>query len=83
MSMDAESVVNWGRMMAMAFAAVFAVMLLFFACQKYFGHRHKRIEGINGLSERVWGVCFRLFFCALYGLHAVDRRGKSMYNRRL
>lgn len=40
MSMDAESVVNWGKMMAMAFVAVFPVMLLFFACQKYF------VEGI-------------------------------------
>ena len=47
MSMDAESVVNWGRMMAMAFVAVFPVMLLFFAAQKYF------VEGIatSGMKD--------------------------------
>lgn len=47
MSMDAESVVNWGRMMAMAFLAVLPVMLLFFAAQKYF------VEGIatSGLKD--------------------------------
>ena len=40
MSLDSESVVNWGKVMAMAFVAVMPVMLLFFACQKYF------VEGI-------------------------------------
>lgn len=40
MSLDSESVVNWGKVMAMAFIAVFPVMILFFACQKYF------VEGI-------------------------------------
>ena len=40
MSLDSESVVNWGKVMAMAFVAVTPVMLLFFACQKYF------VEGI-------------------------------------
>ena len=40
MSLDSESVVNWGKVMAMAFVAVFPLMVLFFACQKYF------VEGI-------------------------------------
>ena len=40
MSLDSESVVQWGKIMAMAFVAVLPVMLLFFACQKYF------VEGI-------------------------------------
>ena len=40
MSLDSESVVNWGKVMAMAFVAVLPVMLLFFAAQKYF------VEGI-------------------------------------
>ena len=40
MSLDSESVVNWGKIMAMAFVAVLPVMLLFFAAQKYF------VEGI-------------------------------------
>ncbi|MDD6144106.1 MAG: carbohydrate ABC transporter permease [bacterium] len=40
MSLDSESVVNWGKVMAMAFVAVFPVMILFFAAQKYF------VEGI-------------------------------------
>lgn len=40
MSLDAESVVSWGKVMAMAFVAVVPVMLLFFAAQKYF------VEGI-------------------------------------
>jgi oligogalacturonide transport system permease protein len=40
MSLDAESVVQWGKVMAMAFVAVVPVMLLFFAAQKYF------VEGI-------------------------------------
>jgi oligogalacturonide transport system permease protein len=40
MSLDAESVVQWGKVMAMAFVAVIPVMLLFFAAQKYF------VEGI-------------------------------------
>ena len=40
MSLDSESVVNWGKVMAMAFVAVMPVMLLFFAAQKYF------VEGI-------------------------------------
>ena len=36
MSLDSESVVNWGKVMAMAFVAVLPVMVLFFAAQKYF-----------------------------------------------
>lgn len=40
MSLDAESVVQWGKVMAMAFVAVIPVMILFFAAQKYF------VEGI-------------------------------------
>ena len=40
MSLDAESVVQWGKVMAMSFVAVIPVMLLFFAAQKYF------VEGI-------------------------------------
>lgn len=40
MSLDSESVVEWGKMMAMAFVAVLPVMILFFAAQKYF------VEGI-------------------------------------
>ena len=40
MSLDSQTVVNWGRVMAMAFVAVLPVMVLFFAAQKYF------VEGI-------------------------------------
>lgn len=40
MSLDAESVVEWGKVMALSFVAVIPVMLLFFAAQKYF------VEGI-------------------------------------
>lgn len=40
LSVDAESVVVWGRVMAMAFVAVLPLILLFFAAQKYF------VEGI-------------------------------------
>ncbi|NLM09274.1 MAG: carbohydrate ABC transporter permease [Clostridiaceae bacterium] len=40
LSLDSESVVVWGRMMAMSFVAVLPVMLLFFFAQKYF------VEGI-------------------------------------
>ena len=40
LSLDAESVVNWGRMMAVAFIAVSPLVILFFAAQKYF------VEGI-------------------------------------
>ncbi|MDD6716346.1 MAG: carbohydrate ABC transporter permease [Firmicutes bacterium] len=40
LSLDSESVADWGKVMAMAFVAVIPVMLLFFACQKYF------VEGI-------------------------------------
>ena len=36
MSLDAESVVQWGKVMAMSFVAVIPVMILFFAAQKYF-----------------------------------------------
>lgn len=55
MSLDAESVVNWGKVLAMAFVAVFPVMLLFFAAQKYF------VEGIatSGLKGEIFftGLC--------------------------
>ena len=46
MSLDAESVVQWGKVMAMAFVAVVPVILLFFAAQRYF------VEGIatSGLT---------------------------------
>ncbi len=40
MSLDAESVVQWGKVMAMAAVAVIPVILLFFAAQRYF------VEGI-------------------------------------
>lgn len=40
MSLDSESVVQWGKVLAMATVAVIPVMLLFFAAQKYF------VEGI-------------------------------------
>lgn len=40
MSLDAESVVQWGKVMAMATVAVIPVVLLFFAAQRYF------VEGI-------------------------------------
>jgi oligogalacturonide transport system permease protein len=40
MSLDSESVVSWNAVMAMAFAAVLPLMVLFFAAQKYF------VEGI-------------------------------------
>lgn len=40
LSLDSESIVNWGEVMAMAFVAVLPLMILFFCCQKYF------IEGI-------------------------------------
>ncbi len=40
LSLDSESVVVWGKMMAMAFVAVLPVMLIFFFAQKYF------VEGI-------------------------------------
>ena len=40
LSVDAESVVVWGRVMAMAFVAVLPLILLFFTAQKYF------VEGI-------------------------------------
>lgn len=40
MSLDSQTVVNWGKVMAMAFVAVLPVMVLFFAAQKYF------VEGI-------------------------------------
>ena len=40
LSLDSESVVMWGKIMALAFIAVVPVMLLFFFAQKYF------VEGI-------------------------------------
>lgn len=40
LSLDSESVVQWGKVMAMSFAAVVPLIILFFACQKYF------VEGI-------------------------------------
>ena len=40
LSLDSESVVQWGKVMAMAFVAVVPLMILFFAAQKYF------VEGI-------------------------------------
>jgi oligogalacturonide transport system permease protein len=40
LSLDSESVVQLGKIMAVAFIAVVPLMILFFACQKYF------VEGI-------------------------------------
>lgn len=40
LSLDAESVVNWGKLMATSFIVVFPLILLFFFAQKYF------VEGI-------------------------------------
>lgn len=40
LSMDSESVVVWGKLMAMSFVAVLPLIALFFAAQKYF------VEGI-------------------------------------
>ena len=40
LSLDSESVVNWGKMMAVAFIGVSPLIVLFFAAQKYF------VEGI-------------------------------------
>lgn len=40
LSMDTESVVIWGKLMAMSFVAVLPLIVLFFAAQKYF------VEGI-------------------------------------
>lgn len=40
LSMDAESVVVWGKLMAMSFVTVLPLIILFFAAQKYF------VEGI-------------------------------------
>ena len=40
LSLDAESVVNWGKIMAISFIAVAPLVVLFFAAQKYF------VEGI-------------------------------------
>ncbi len=40
LSLDAESVVQWNKVMAMAFVAVLPLIILFFAAQKYF------VEGI-------------------------------------
>lgn len=40
MSLDAEAIVNWGKVMAISFIAVLPLMILFFAAQKYF------VEGI-------------------------------------
>lgn len=40
LSLDAESVVQWNKVMAMACVAVLPVVVLFFICQKYF------VEGI-------------------------------------
>jgi len=40
LSLDSESVVNWGKIMSVSFIAVVPLMALFFAAQKYF------VEGI-------------------------------------
>lgn len=40
LSLDGESVVNWGKMMACSCIAVLPLVLLFFAAQKHF------VEGI-------------------------------------
>lgn len=40
LSLDSESVVNWGKLMAVSFISVLPLFILFFAAQKYF------VEGI-------------------------------------
>ncbi len=40
LSMDSESIIVWGKLMAMSFVAVLPLIILFFAAQKYF------VEGI-------------------------------------
>ena len=40
LSLDSESVVNWGKLMAISFISVTPLFILFFAAQKYF------VEGI-------------------------------------
>ncbi len=47
MSLDAEAIVNWGKLMATSFLAVLPLIILFFAAQKYF------VEGIatSGMKE--------------------------------
>ena len=40
LSLDSESVINWGKLMAVSFIAVIPLIILFFAAQKYF------VEGI-------------------------------------
>ncbi len=40
MSLDGQSIVNWGSIMAMSLVAVLPVLILFFTCQQYF------VEGI-------------------------------------
>lgn len=40
LSLDAESVINWGKIMALSFVVVLPLILLFFMAQKYF------VEGI-------------------------------------
>lgn len=40
LSLDAESVVQWNKVMAMSFLSILPLIILFFAAQKYF------VEGI-------------------------------------
>ena len=52
LSLDSESVINWGKLMAVSFIAVIPLIILFFAAQKYF------VEGIvtSGLKGYTMSV---------------------------
>lgn len=47
LSLDSESIINWGKLMAISFIVVLPLILLFFAAQKYF------VEGIatSGMKD--------------------------------
>ena len=50
LSLDAESVVQWNKVMAMSFLSILPLIILFFAAQKYFvegRHCHQWSEGLN------------------------------------
>lgn len=47
LSLDSESIINWGKLMAISFVVVLPLIILFFAAQKYF------VEGIatSGMKD--------------------------------
>lgn len=49
LSLDAESVVQWNKVMAMSFLSILPLIILFFAAQKYFveGIAHQWSEGLK------------------------------------